>query len=390
MTEATLEMDFLDKTAHYDEPAYWLALYRAPGVGADTFLHLLQLFSSPRQVLQASAAELRQAGLREATLTYLRQPDWTAVEKDLAWLAQEGNHLLTLQDPGYPNLLREMPSAPPLLFIHGDPTVICNLQLAMVGSRNPTPAGAQTAYDFARHLGRAGLTITSGLATGIDGASHRGAMAGGGTTIAVTGTGLDMVYPACHRELAHQIAEQGALVSEFPPGTGSRPHHFPRRNRIISGLSMGTLVVEAAQRSGSLITARHALEQGREVFAIPGSIHNPLARGCHQLIRQGAKLVETAEDILAELAPLANICLQSSPASPPHNEKAHDSTTENMQILDKDYQRLVQAMGYDAIGIDTLVEQTGLTPEEVSSMLLILELRGDIAPSPGGLYTRLK
>lgn len=390
MTDAKVEMDFHDKTAHYDEPAYWLALNRAPGVGTETFLHLLQHFSSPQQVLQAKTAELRQLGLREPALAYLRQPDWSAVEKDLAWLALAGNHLLTLGDAEYPGLLRETPSAPPLLFIHGDPTVVSDLQIAMVGSRTPTPAGAQTAYDFARHLGRAGLTITSGLATGIDGASHKGALAGGGVTIAVTGTGLDMVYPACHRELAHQIAEKGALVSEFPPGTGSRPHHFPRRNRIISGLSMGTLVVEAAQRSGSLITARHALEQGREVFAIPGSIHNPLARGCHQLIREGAKLVETADDILAELAPLANICLQNLQTPSPKNNKTDDSIMEKYQGLDHDYQRLVDVMGYDPVGIDTLVEQAGLTPEEVSSMLLILELRGDISPCPGGLYTRLK
>jgi DNA processing protein len=388
MTDAPLEMEFRDKTGSHDEPASWLALYRAPGVGTETFRLLLQQFSSPDQVLQAPPSELKALHLQESTLQYLKQPDWEAVEKDLTWLAQEHNYLITLDHADYPALLREIPSAPPLLFVHGNPSVLSSLQVAMVGSRNPTPVGAQNAHDFAKHLAQADLVVTSGLAMGIDGASHRGALAAGGITIAVMGTGLDMVYPARHRDLAHEVAERGALVSEFAPGTGSRAHHFPRRNRIISGMSLGTLVVEAALRSGSLITTQHALEQGREVFAIPGSIHNPLARGCHQLIRQGAKLVETADDILAELAPLARASISPNQTHSIANDAHQNKMPENNE-LDEDYQNLLKIMGYDPITIDSLIEQSGLTPEEVSSMLLILELQGRIASSPGGLYTQL-
>jgi DNA processing protein len=255
-------------------------------------------------------------------------------------------------------------------------------QLAIVGSRNPTPNGRITAQDFARHLADVGLTITSGLALGIDAASHLGALESDGYTIAVMGTGLDRVYPARNRDLAHAVAERGALVSEYPLGTTPRPENFPRRNRIISGLSMGTLVVEAALQSGSLTTAHHAVEQGREVFAIPGSIHNPLSRGCHRLIREGAKLVETAEDILSELS-----ALNQALNSPPKTLEKHYDTSES---LDQEYERLLDTMGFAPTPVDQLVSLSGLTAEEVSSMLLILELQGYVGSSPGGLYIRVK
>ncbi|MEN8179706.1 MAG: DNA-processing protein DprA, partial [Pseudomonadota bacterium] len=245
---------------------------------------------------------------------------------------------------------------------------------------NPTPSGISNAREFASYLAGAGLTIISGLAVGIDGAAHQGALEDG-TTIAVTGTGLDRVYPARHKELAHRIVAQGALVSEFPPGTQPRPENFPRRNRIISGLSVGTLVVEATLRSGSLITARLALEQGREVFAIPGSIHNPQARGCHRLIREGAKLVESAQDITDELGSLLGSLTVPS-------IRHASGNTPNTVNLDPDYEKLLEAMGFDPISVDELINRTGLTAESVSSMLLLLELDGHVSSAPGGYYCR--
>ena len=359
------------------ELEYWLALSRAPDVGAVTISTLLERYGTPHHVFEASAGELR--GLvSDAALAYLRDPDWAAIAPDLDWLAEPDNHLLTLTDPHYPPLIKETVGPPPILYIKGDPAQLSRPQLGMVGSRNPSPGGGDTAFEFARHLAGAGLTITSGLALGIDAAAHRGALEAGGTTIAVAGTGLDRVYPARHRELAHQIAEQGALISEFPIGTPPLPAHFPRRNRIISGLSLGVLVVEAALRSGSLITARIAGEQGREVFAIPGSIHNPLARGCHQLIRQGAKLVETAEHIVEELGPLAAVTLSTAETA--------DAPAPN--TLDADYHSLLACLGHDPTPVDTLVQRSGLTPEAISSMLLVLELQGFVASTTGGLYSR--
>ncbi len=297
-------------TTQQPEPLrYWLALNRTPGVGTVTFHDLLERYGDPAGVFTSGTAH---PSLSPASSAWLKDPDWDLVDQDLRWLEGPDNHLLTLGHPDYPTLLAELPDAPPLLFVHGDPGVLSLPQLAIVGSRNPTPGGESTARDFARHLAAAGVTVTSGLALGVDGAAHEGALDAEGVTVAVMGTGLDRVYPARHRDLAHRIAVRGALVSEFAPGTPPKGDHFPRRNRIISGLSLGTLVVEAALRSGSLITARLASEQGREVFAIPGSIHNPLARGCHALIRQGAKLVETGQDILDELGPLAGLLAQTT------------------------------------------------------------------------------
>lgn len=358
--------------------AYWLALHRAPGIGPATFKGLLVQFGSPRAVFECKQEQL--AGLvGKATLVYLRNPDWGAVEKDMAWLGGPGHHLLTLDDPAYPQLLREIADPPPLLFVIGNPAALSSMQLAMVGSRNPTPAGKETARDFARCLTGMGLTITSGLAVGIDAAGHRGALEGSGLTVAVAGTGLDRVYPARHYELAHRIAERGALVSEFMLGMPPLRENFPRRNRVISGLSLGTLVVEAALLSGSLITARAAAEQGREVFAIPGSIHNPLARGCHALIRQGAKLVETAADIIEELAPLAAV------APPEAIPEVHDGNPEN---LGTEADKVIASLGFDPVSVDTLIERSGLSSQTVTSILLVLELQGYVSSASDGLYTR--
>jgi DNA processing protein len=361
----------------------WLTLYHAPGVGAVTFLQLLDQFGDAREILRASTGHLKATGLSPETIAYLRQPDRKQIDRDLTWLDQPRNRLITCRDPDYPQLLLQIPDSPPLLYTHGNVDILSSLQISMVGSRNPTVSGRRTASEFAGCLALAGLTITSGLALGIDAASHSGALDAGKPTIAVMGTGLDRVYPASHRDLAHRIAELGALVSEYPIGTPPRPENFPRRNRIISGLSLGTLVVEAATRSGSLISARCAADQGREVFAIPGSIHNPLSRGCHALIRQGAKLVETAQDILDELGTLAaatTVTTRSSVAM---------SAEQSPELAD-DYMQLLESMGYSHTSVDMLVETSGLTPAVVSSMLLQLELKGFIASGPGGLYNRLK
>jgi DNA processing protein len=265
--------------------------------------------------------------------------------------------------------------------VDGNPDLLHLPALAIVGSRNPTKGGARTAFEFAHHLAGAGFTIISGLAQGIDAAAHRGALAAGGTTIAFLGHGIDRVYPASNKKLAHEIAAKGALVSEYPLGMHPGKHHFPERNRLISGLSLGTLVVEAARRSGSLITARLAAEQGREVFALPGSIHNPLARGCHELIRQGAKLVETADDIVSELAPLAGHILQTTMES---------TNNENpVQNVEHEYVELRKHLGHDPVSVDELAENSGLTIGQVSSMLLILELHGEVESLSGGRYSLL-
>lgn len=354
---------------------HWLALLRAPGIGPSTLLPLIEEFPEPEALFRSRASIIP-----EKLARYLKNPDWEAVESDQDWLNQPDNHLLPINSPDYPELLREIPDPPVALFVHGNLSALSLPQLAMVGSRNPTNNGRQTAKDFAAFLSHSGLAITSGLATGIDAASHEGALLDGGVTLAIAGTGLDRVYPAKHRQLAHQISEHGALISEFPLNTPPRPGHFPRRNRLISGLSVGTLVVEAALKSGSLITARMALEQGREVFAIPGSIHNPLAKGCHALIRQGAKLVETAGDILEELAPLLTslITNQQQDEPPKGSDKAPDP----------EYQRLLEAMEYDPITVDQLILKSGLSPQSVSSMLLLLELEGHVSSVAGGQFVR--
>lgn len=355
-------------------------MLHAPGVGSKTFADLLHKAGDPESLFSATPAQLSEWRIKDRLRSYLRTPDKQAVERDLAWRDAEDKFILPLNDPRYPPLLREIPDPPPLLFVHGDPDTLSLPQLAMVGSRNPTPQGKQLAKDFARFFSSSGLTITSGLAMGIDCACHEGALAGGGRTIAVSGTGLDRVYPAVNRELAHRIVEQGAMVSEFPVGTPPRAGHFPKRNRIISGLSVGTLVVEATLKSGSLITARLALEQGREVFAIPGSIHSPQVRGCHLLIRQGAKLVEKADDVIEELGAMLAGLHPPGEGTPKQQQSASG--------LDQEYLLLLQEMGYDNESIDVLIERTGLTANVISSMLLVLELEGYVSAAPGGGYCR--
>lgn len=363
------------------ELAYWLALYRAPGVGSITFAKLINKFHSPEGVLNAGKTAWESAGIKGALLEYLQAPDWKGVEQDLAWQTQGQNRwIIHWQDTDYPQHLRDIHDPPPILFGLGNRQILNSPQIAMVGSRNPSRGGEEIAFDFAKNLSNLGWTITSGMALGIDAASHRGALSVKGNTIAVLGTGIDRLYPSSHRQLALDIIDNGALISEFVTGTTAKGHNFPRRNRIISGLSRGTLVVEASLHSGSLITARHAAEQGREVFAIPGSIHNPLARGCNALIKEGVKLVETVDDIISELGGV--VCQRVQEAEfPPLGD---------ISQLDQDYQQLISQMGIDEpLALDTLVERSGLTPEVISSMLLILELRGWVTTVAGGRYLRL-
>ncbi|HUP91501.1 MAG TPA: DNA-processing protein DprA [Solimonas sp.] len=357
----------------------WLALIRTDGVGPATGGRLLEMFGSPSAVLDAGRAGWRRAGLNEALQEALGQPDRGGVALDLQWLAAPGRHLVTFLDPRYPAALRDIPQPPLALFCQGDPQLLALPQIAIVGSRQGTPQGLENARAFGAELARRGLVVTSGLALGIDGAAHRGALSAQGSTIGVCATGLDRIYPARHRELAHEIARTGLLVSEFPAGVAAVADNFPRRNRVISGLSLGVLVVEAARESGSLITARYANEQGRDVFAIPGSIHNPLARGCHALIRQGAKLVETVDDILVELAPQIGARLREAQ---PGAGVARGALLPLQELI-------LEALDDAPVAIDTLVERTGAPVQELSAALLALELSGHVASSAGGAYQRV-
>lgn len=345
-------------------------------------------------MMSCSGAQLHRAGLDAATLDALRNPDQALLKRDLAWLEPDGNDLLTWQDQRYPELLRAIPGAPLALWVVGDPDLLWQPQVAMVGSRNPTAGGLDHARSFASELARMGFTITSGMAAGIDAASHEAALATpAGATIAVLGTGPDIVYPARNTALAGRIAQAGALVTELPPGTPAKASHFPSRNRIISGLSLGVLVVEASVKSGSLITARMAGEQGREVFALPGSLHNPLARGCHQLIKQGAQLTETVQDLVAALAPLAGELARSIDAAQSLDEPGRGPVAGPGAALgadDDDYQKLLTAIGFDPEPLDRVIERSGLSAREVSSMLLKLELDGRIELHPGARVSCLK
>ncbi len=374
--------------------ADWIALWRVKGIGCSHYKNLLNAFQTPNDVLNASHQQLKQAGLKDTLIKNITAQTLASAAPDLQWLqSSEQHHLLTINDPRYPRLLKEISASPPLLYVHGNADLLNDPQLAIVGSRNPTQGGQNSSYEFSKHLASTGICITSGLALGIDGLAHKGALDAGGVTIAVIATGVDRVYPARHRSLAHRIVANGAIVSELPIGVAPLPKNFPRRNRIISGMSIGTLVVEAALRSGSLISARYASEQGREVFAIPGSIHNPLARGCHQLIRQGAKLIETADHILEELAPqLEQTLLKEEDSADTSSRKTNNSDDKKTPSapLDTDQRLILETMGYDPISIDQLVIQTGLTAEALSSMLLLLELNGFIAASGRGSYTRIK
>lgn len=375
-----------------DEREAWLTLIRAPGLGARIVRQVLDSEGCARDaLLRLRRAPASESGIADATRAALLDPDLNAIDSDRHWLDQPGQHLLTWLDADYPALLRDTARPPLALFVRGDPGLLWQPQLAIVGSRNPTAGGRDNALAFATALARSGVVITSGLAGGVDSAAHEGALRGG-RTIAVVGTGPDVVYPAGNAALAERIAGSGAIVSEFAPGTPPRPEHFPRRNRLIAGLSLGTLVVEAALRSGSLITARLATEAGREVFALPGSIHNPMARGCHRLIRDGARLVETAGEILEELKPmaarLAERLRDTLAADAAVQDTAGDAANSAGRLADPDYQRLWDALGHDPQPVDALAERTGLTVADISSMLLIMELDGLITVGANGRYGR--
>lgn len=354
------------------ELASWLRLALTPGLGPVSTRELLQRYGHPERLLALPRAELATA-MRPAPLAALDSPDVDrGVSASLDWASRAGNTILTLVDPAYPRHLLEIADPPIVLFVAGRVELLHMPSLAIVGSRNATPQGRRTAEQFAQAFSEAGLTIASGLALGIDASAHAGALAGPGSTVAVLGTGIDILYPRSNAVLGDRIRTEGALVSEFPLGTSPAAGNFPRRNRLISGLSLGCLVVEAAVASGSLITARAALEQGREVFAVPGSIHSPVSRGCHALIKSGAKLVENAQDVLSELRlgdRTGVKVVQSSPAASGPG--------------------LLREMGYEPVDIDTLCERTGCAPESVSAQLLALELAGEIESVSGGRYQRI-
>lgn len=303
----------------------------------------------------------------------------------LAWAGAPGRHVVTLGDADYPEALRQLAVPPPVLFVCGERALLSAAQLAVVGARRATRAGCAFAERLAADLAAAGLCVTSGLALGIDAAAHRGALAAGGDTLAVLGCGIDRIYPRRHAALAADIAERGAIISEFPLGAQPLPRHFPMRNRVIAGLSLGTVVVEAAARSGSISTAHHALEQGRDVFAVPGSVNNPLARGCHALIRQGARLTESALDVLEELS-----WESTAPAAAERNAGAAHARGHAPAGSDPATRALLEACAWEPFTIDEIVSRTGLTPQIVSSMLLALELGGRIARQASGIYIRIR
>jgi DNA processing protein len=351
------------------ELAAWIELSLVPGLGGQSFRALLSAFGLPTHVFAATRHQLSRVVPEPLAARILQRDRDSEVEKAVQWTTQPRHAVLTLADADYPRQLLEIPDPPALLYVVGNVPLLCSPALAVVGSRNGTPQGLENARSFAHAFSDAGLVIVSGLALGIDSAAHRGGLKARGSTIAVLGTGIDVVYPKRNEPLAEEISARGALVSEFPLGAPPNAANFPRRNRLISGLARGCLVVEAALNSGSLITARLASEQGREVFAIPGSIHSPLSKGCHALIKQGAKLVESAQDVLEELGVGGAVAPSAS------------GSNESHVLLEK--------MGFDPCDIDVLIERTGLTTEVVSAMLLELELEGKIASLPGGLYQRI-
>ena len=353
----------------------WLTLHYAPRLGPRTVKKLLGQFHSATAILE-NINQIANKSLRKA----LANTNQQVIEKDLNWLAASPeHHIIYLTHPDYPALLKTIPDPPLLLFVAGDPLSLSMPQLGIVGSRNPTAGGLDTAHDFAFELAKNGLATCSGLALGVDGAAHMGALHAEAQTVAVIGSGLDVIYPARHARLANRIKNQGAMVSEFAPGTAPLAAHFPRRNRIISGLSVGILVIEAARRSGSLITARLAAEQGREVFAIPGSIHNPLVRGNHRLIKCGANLVETSQDIINGLGSLLGVLATQLE---PSNQAVPGAKPVPLA------EPLMAYIDYDPVDFDALIARSGLTAEHVSAMLSSLEIQGCIVALPGGRYCR--
>lgn len=378
------------------ELASWLRLLETPGVGGETARRLLAAFGLPEQVFAQSAASLERvvpAAVARALRGAPEAPLLDLIARTREWLSEPQHHLLALGDTDYPPLLLQTADPPPLLYARGRLELLHSQHaLAIVGSRNPSAQGGRDAHDFARALSAAGVTIVSGMARGVDGQAHLGALQaaqddadGAGSTIAVLGTGCDRVYPAAHRELAHRIAEHGLLLSEFPLGTAPARGNFPRRNRIISGLSRGVLVTEAAVHSGSLITARLAAEQGREVFAIPGSIHNPMSRGCHRLLRDGAKLVECVDDVLSELHWTAP---QAQPA--PTETDAATQMQADLDAATPAARELLDALGYAILSFDELAARTGRSAQWLGEQLIELELQGRVARLPGARYQRIE
>jgi DNA processing protein len=376
--EANPRPDGCTSTLSPEHLGDWLRLIMTPGLGAVSQHRLLNTFQHASQILAAidnGTVELPAKARKGFAQTHHKM-----VDRCLAWQAKKDRRqIICWSDARYPALLKEIPDPPPLLFVEGETSALSQPQLAIVGSRKATPSGLETTRQFASALSQHGLGVTSGLALGIDASAHIGCLDAQGITTAVLGNGLDKIYPARHQSLADEIIEKGVLVSEFPPGTPPLAQNFPRRNRIISGLSLGVLVVEAAVRSGSLITARLAGEQGREVFAIPGSIHNPLARGAHRLLRDGATLVEQIDDILNELGPLAALVGTAAATSAQKSVRP---------AIGAEQQFLLDCMGFDPVDTDTLVARSQLTTERVSSMLLLLELQGNIAALGGGHFQR--
>ena len=359
----------------------WLEFNRTFGVSPRVAARALACAGSPSEALRRRSALVGKLRLSERATRRVLRSDPGGVQADLDWLAGPRRSLLWLGHRDYPRLLSELPDPPPVLFVEGDVESLSWPMVAIVGSRNASATGREIAHDFARQLGRSGVGIVSGLALGIDGCAHRGALRSCAPTVAVCARGLDSTYPRAHEGLARAVSASGAVVSEFPVGTPPLRPHFPRRNRIISGLSRGVLVVEASLRSGALITARQALDQGREVFAVPGSIRNPVARGCHQLIRNGAKVVEGVEDVLEELAESLGMHV----ASP----EVHGGESAAAARLDQDSLRILESLGYEATSIDVLVARAGLTADALSSILLSLELDGYVRSTPDGSYERI-
>lgn len=351
----------------------WLRLGLVSRLGPVAFRKLLSSFGNPEAALGASRAAVEKIVGPELAAAISAGPDETLLARCLDWAADERNRVLTLADDEYPDALLEIPDPPPLLYLKGQTHLLQHDALAIVGSRNATPQGIENARAFGKELSDSGFTIVSGLALGIDAAAHQGGLLGASSSIAVVATGLDSVYPARNRDLAHELSQHGLLVSEFSLGTKPLAGNFPRRNRLISGIAKGVLIVEAAVKSGSLITARYALEQGREVFAIPGSVHSPLSRGCHALIKQGAKLVETSADILEEFGRSATTA----------NSATKLSATKSHPLL-------LEAIGFDPVDLDTLCARSGLTADKASAMLLELELDGAVVKLPGGKYQQVR
>jgi DNA processing protein len=405
-----------------DEIAYWLALYTVPCCGLSTVSMLLKKFANPKQILFASYSEMLNAGVSPVLASNLQNPDWKKVELSLKWLEKPQRYILHCRDLHYPSLLREISSPPLILFMMGERSILQQQNLAIVGARDPTPTGLDIAYQLASELCEQQFVIISGLAKGIDGAAHRGALLNRGTTMAVLGSGLEHIYPACHQTLAMDIVEKGGtLISEFFPYSSPKAEFFPRRNRIISGMSLGVIVVEATLRSGSLITARYALEQGREVFAVPGSIRNPLSQGCHALLKEGATLIETYEDVIQGLSFLSvqtnkgiNDALPiSSYKSVNFIEKKEfksivkSSQDDNLGLvlsdeirkkkpfqqkkdlakLDSQDVKLLECLGFETTSIDSLMARTGLAIVQLLARLSALQLKGYIDVVPGG-YVR--